>query len=166
MKTSLIIISALLVLSVFVPFFLFIYNSSKQSSKIKKQVKSITGSNNLNYSQYDIWHKNFIGITNNQSVTYANFKNSTPILVQANFIDIESCNIIKEYAAGKNKKNHLKRLGLELVYKQQTKPHAFFEFFDVDEDVTEDFEMQRIEKWQTLIKQHIATAHNSIKKAS
>lgn len=167
MKTSLIIISTLLVLSVFVPFLLFIFNGTKQTSKIKKQVKALTKNNGFNYKHQEIWRKNFIGISDKDSLAYIHFKDDKPFTVETKLSEIESSQIIKEHASSKNGKSHLKRLGIELNFKQRTKPNEFLEFFDVDKDVSEDFEIQRIEKWHSLIKQAISTNESLlIKKAS
>ncbi|NJX14147.1 hypothetical protein [Tamlana crocina] len=165
MKTSLIIISALLVLCVFVPFFLFIYNSSKHTSKIKQLVKSFSKSENHNYTAQEFWRKNFIGITENNVLTVAQIKDDVPQIFETNLNEIASCKVIKEYAASKDHKSHLKSLGLELKYKQASLQPLFIQFFDVDLDVTEDFEMQRIEKWHELINQAVAK-RELIKKAS
>lgn len=166
MKTSVIIISVLLVLSVFVPFFLFIYNGSKQTIKIKKQVKTLLKNSYLNYGQQEIWRKNFMGInSNDQILTYINFKTAQPSITNINFNELENCKIVNTHTSGKGKNRSLKQLGLELTLKPG-KNKTTICFFDKDEDVTEDYEMQRIEKWHTLIKQAITPANSLIKQAS
>ena len=45
----------------------------------------------------------------------------------------------------------LKDLYLEIAFKSTNKPNVIINFFNVDADLIEDFELQRIEKWQKLI---------------
>lgn len=158
MKTSLIIISVLLVLCVFLPFIIFIYNGTKNTSSIKKQAKLLIQNNGITYAHKEIWRKNFIGISNdNKIITYIKFNSDkSNIIDNINSNDIKQCNIIKNYNNGANKVPYLKSLGLEFIYKSSTSPNLIITFFNVDDDLSEDFELQRIEKWQALIKNTIS----------
>ncbi|MEN3323921.1 hypothetical protein VP395_09290 [Mariniflexile soesokkakense] len=153
MKTSLIIISTLLVLSVFVPFMLFIYNGVKNTVSIKKQANALIKSKGLVYDPQEIWRKNFIGITNNNTIlTYIKFSSEKPSVVSdINLNEIKQCSIIKNHNNGANKSLFLKSLDLEFVYKSSARPNLIIAFFNIDDDLTEDFELQRIEKWHKLI---------------
>lgn len=153
MKTSLVIISTLLVLSVLVPFILFIYNSSKTSVRIKKQSQSLLKSNGIVYDTTEIWRKNFIGISNDKkTVTYINFSKDIPAIINISLEDIKQCNIVKGFNTGSNNSQSLKNLELEFVSKSGQKSNASINFFNIDDDLREDFEMPRIEKWQQLVK--------------
>ena len=158
MKTSLVIISALLVLSVFLPFIIFIYNGTKNTSSIKKQAKLLIQNNGITYMHKEIWRKNFIGISNdNKIITYIKFNSDkSSVIDNINSNDIKQCNIIKNYNNGANKVSYLKSLGLEFIYKSSTNPNLIIPFFNVDDDLSEDFELQRIEKWHALIKNTIS----------
>lgn len=157
MKTSLVIISTLLVLSVFVPFIIFIYNGAKNTVSIKKQSHLLIKNNGVIYGSKDIWRKNFIGISNdNKILTYINFKQDKPVIDNISLTDIKQCHIIKGYNSNSsNKTASLKHLDLEFVYKSVSKPNVIINFFNIDNDLSEDFELQRIEKWHTLIKNAI-----------
>lgn len=156
MKTSLVVISTLLVLSVFVPFIIFIYNGTKNTVSIKKQSLLLIKNNGVIYSAKDVWRKNFIGISNdNKIVTYINFKQDTPLITNVFLADLKQCHIIKSYNNSTNKTLPLKSLDLELVYKSAAKANVIINFFNIDDDLSEDFELQRIEKWQALIKNAI-----------
>ncbi|MFG6685458.1 hypothetical protein ACGK9U_02660 [Mariniflexile sp. HNIBRBA6329] len=159
MKISLIIISTLLVLSVFLPFILFIYNGTKNTVSIKKQANALVKNNGITYSQKEVWRKNFIGISSdNKALTSIKFNTKNPSVVSdINLNEVKQCNIIKNYNNGANKSLSLKNLGLELVYKSSAKPNVIINFFDIDEDFSEDFELQRIEKWHELIKNAISS---------
>lgn len=167
MKISLILISTLLVLSVFVPFLLFIYNGAKNTGSIKKRASTLTKNNGLIYSLKEVWRKNFIAITSdNKTITSIIFNSdNTHIMTDINLNDVKACNIIKNQNQGPNKSLSLKSLSLEFIYKSSGKPNTIVSFFDIDEDLIEDFELQRIEKWQALIKAGITEQH-AIKMAS
>lgn len=158
MKISLMIISTLLVLSVFLPFILFIYNGTKNTISIKKQANALIKNNGIVYGDKDVWRKNFIGISNdNKVVTSIKFSAKTlGIVSDINLNEVKQCNIIKNYDNGANKSMSLKSLSLELVYKSSSKPNIVINFFNIDDDLSEDFEMQRIEKWHGLIKNAIS----------
>lgn len=156
MKTSLMIISTLLILSVFVPFLLFVYNGAKNSSSTKKQAKSITKNNGITYKAEEVWRKNFIGISNDdKTLTYINLKLAKPFISSVSLLDLKQCHVIKDYNKGANKVVSLKSVDLELIYKSSATPNVVINFFDIDEDLAEDFEIQRIEKWQALVKNAI-----------
>lgn len=153
MKTSLIIISTLLILSVFIPFIIFIYKGASNTSSVKKQANLLLKNNGIIYSVTDVWRKNFIAISNdNKSVTYIHFKLNIPFIITLNLQDIKECRIIKNYINVSNKSTSLKSLDLEFIYKSPTNPTITINFFNVDDDLSEDFEWQRIEKWQQLVK--------------
>lgn len=156
MKTSLVIISTLLILSVFLPVILFIYNGRKNTSNIKKQINALIKGNGITYSHKEIWRKNFIGMSNNnKTLTYIHFKLGKPFVGNINLSDIKQCQIIKNIDGGRGKPTNLKSLDLELTYKLPKNPNVIINFFNIDDDLTEDLELQRIEKWYTLIQNAI-----------
>jgi len=153
MKTSLVIISTLLVLCVLVPFILFIYNSSKTSGNIKKQSQLLLKTNGIVYGMTDIWRKNFIGISKDKkTLTSINFNKDVPSLNTISLADIKQCNLVKKYNTNANKTQTLQNLDLELVSKSTAKPNLIINFFNLDQDIREDFESPRIEKWHQIIK--------------
>lgn len=167
MNTSLILISTLLVLSVFLPFLLFIYNSAKNTKSIKYQANELIKNKDITYNAKETWRKNFIAISNASNIiTSIQFgADTSQIIIDINLNDVKACNIIKNYSQGTNKSPSLHNLGLEFIYKASGKPHTPIPFFDIDEDLTEDFELQRIEKWHELIKNALNNT-NTMKMAS
>ncbi|WP_100610370.1 hypothetical protein [Confluentibacter lentus] len=160
MKTSLIVISALLVLSVFVPFVLFIYKGAKNTISIKKQSSLLIKDNGIVYSAKEIWRKNFIGISSdNKVLTYIHFKKEVPFVTNISLIELKECHIVGNYKNSANKAISIKNLDLELVFKSAGKPNLIINFFNIDDDLSEDFELQRIENWQSLIKKAIVEPH-------
>jgi len=152
MKTPLVIISTLLVLAVIVPFIIFIYKSSTSSGSIKKQSQLLLKNNGITYATTEVWRKNFIGISiDKNTLTHIGFKKAIPSLNNISLSDIKQCNIIKNYNNSSSTPT-LKNLDLELVSKLASKTHVIINFFNLDEDLIQDFDVQRIEKWQQLIK--------------
>ena len=153
MKISIILISTLLTLFVFFPLFLFIYNGIKNSSNIKHRIESLIKNNNIIYAAKEIWHHNFIGISNDKTkLTYIHFNDDKPKISTIDLTEIKECNILKTHVKGKEKLISLQSLNLEFIYKTSNKPNEIINFFNLDEDLGEDYELQRAEKWQRIIK--------------
>ena len=166
MKISLILISTLLTLSVFFPLFLFIYNGFKNTSNIKKRMNSIIKNIGISYAEKEIWHNNFIGISNDKTkITYVHFKTDQPTISTIDLTEIKECHILKSQVKEKEKVIRLKNLDLEFIYKASNKPNVIINFFNLDEDLSEDYELKRVEKWQQIIKMSLPE-QAIIKKAS
>lgn len=166
MKISVVIISTILTLSVFIPFLLFIYNGTHNTSNTKKHITLFLKENGLIYSLKEIWRKNFIGISDdNKILTYLTSKGEEFISANVNLADLKQCNIIKHYNKAKDNVVSLKSLELELVFRASANKNILIPFFDIDEDLSEDFEIQRIAKWHDLISKSIPS-QTITKKAS
>jgi hypothetical protein len=166
MKISLIIISTLLTFSVFFPLFLFIYNGFKNTSNIKHRIESLIKNNGIIYTTKETWHHNFIGISNdNTKLTYVHFNTDEPKISTIDLTEIKECHILKSQVKEKEKIIRLKNLDLEFIYKASNKPNVIINFFNLDEDLSEDYELKRVEKWQQIIKMSLPE-QAIIKKAS
>ena len=166
MKISLIIISTLLTFSVFFPLFLFIYNGFKNTSNIKHRIESLLKNNGIIYTTKETWHHNFIGISNdNTKLTYVHFNTDEPKISTIDLTEIKECHILKSQVKEKEKIIRLKNLDLEFIYKASNKPNVIINFFNLDEDLSEDYELKRVEKWQQIIKMSLPE-QAIIKKAS
>ena len=166
MKISLIIISILLTFSVFFPLFLFIYNGFKNTSNIKHRIESLIKNNGILYTTKETWHHNFIGISNdNTKLTYVHFNTDEPKISTIDLTEIKECHILKSQVKEKEKIIRLKNLDLEFIYKASNKPNVIINFFNLDEDLSEDYELKRVEKWQQIIKTSLPE-QVMIKKAS
>jgi hypothetical protein len=153
MKTSLIIVSTLLTLSVFIPFFYFIYNGLKNTNNTSKKAAILLTNNGITYSVKDIWHNYYIGLSDDKkTLTYMNVSTQNPININILLSEIKQCNIIRNNTKGKDNVISLHSLHLEFQYKSTNKPNLIVSFYNTDDDLLEDFEMQRIEKWQEIIK--------------
>jgi hypothetical protein len=152
MKISIVVLSTILILSVFLPFLLFIYNGTSNTSSTKKNIAFLIKDNGIVYSLKEIWRKNFIGISNdNKILTYISSISEQASINNINIEDLKQCNIIKQYKKDKDNVVRLKSLDLELIYKLPVSKNLTIPFFNIDDDLIEDFEIQRIEKWHNLI---------------
>ncbi|MGK0253322.1 MAG: hypothetical protein ACI9OE_000790 [Mariniflexile sp.] len=166
MKTSIVILSSILILSVFLPFLLFVLNGTKNTASTKKHINSLLKDNGIVYGIKEIWRKSFIGISDNNNIlTYVYFELGKPTAININVAEIKQCHVIKNYNYDKKKIASLKSQYLELSYKSSSKLNTTINFYNVDDDLSEDFELQRIEKWHKLITSLIPE-QQVIKKAS
>ncbi|WP_445733543.1 hypothetical protein [Mariniflexile sp.] len=160
MKTSVVILSIILTLSVFLPFLYFILNGTRNTVSTKKLINSSLKDSGIVYGLKEIWRKNFIGISNDHKIlTNVYFETGHPIIININIAEIKQCHVVKNYNYDKKKITGLKNLHLEISYKSSGKSNTIINFFDVDTDLIEDFELQRIEKWQKLIADAILEQH-------
>jgi len=137
---------------VFFPLFLFIYNGFKNTSNIKHRIESLLKNNGIICTTKETWHHNFIGISNdNTKLTYVHFNTEQPKISTIDLTEIKECHILKSQFKERNKIIRLQNLDLEFIYKTSNKPHEIINFFNLDEDLSEDYELQRIEKWHKLI---------------
>jgi len=151
---------------VFFPLFLFIYNGFKNTSNIKHRIESLLKNNGIIYATKETWHHNFIGISNdNTKLTYVHFNTDEPKISTIDLTEIKECHILKSQVKEKEKVIRLKNLDLEFIYKASNKPNVIINFFNLDEDLSEDYELKRVEKWQQIIKMSLPE-QVMIKKAS
>ncbi|HEY5686686.1 MAG TPA: hypothetical protein VIS27_00090 [Yeosuana sp.] len=129
-------------------------------------MNSLIKNNGISYAEKEIWHNNFIGISNDKTkITYVHFKTDQPTISTIDLTEIKECHILKSQFKERDKIIRLQNLDLEFIYKTSNKPHEIINFFNLDEDLSEDYELQRIEKWRQIIKTSI-TEQVIIKKAS
>lgn len=166
MKISILLLSIILTASVFLPFFIFIYNGTKNTSSTKKQIASLIKNNGLAYSIKEIWRKNFIGLSDdNKILSFINTSGEQPVVFNIKLEDLKQCAIVRDYNKDKNGVLNLKSIDLEITFRTSANKNMTIPFFNIDEDLIEDFENQRIEKWHALILKAIPT-QKAIKLAS
>ena len=152
MKTSVSIISIILVLSVFLPFLYFIYNGLKNSNTISKKIEALVKANNFTYSIKDFWHNNFIGLSDDKKIlTYISIKDQNPINIDILLDELLHCDILNIQVKGRNKTMYLDRLDLKFLFKSSEKPSIILNFYNSNDDLVEDYELKRIEKWHQII---------------
>ena len=133
---------------------------------IKNRIDSLIKNNGIIYTTKETWHHNFIGISNdNTKLTYVHFNTDEPKISTIDLTEIKECHILKSQVKEKEKIIRLKNLDLEFIYKASNKPNVIINFFNLDDDLSEDYELKRVEKWQQIIKTSLPE-QVMIKKAS
>ncbi len=154
MNTSLLIVSIILVCSVFLPFFLIDRTGKSAAGHRKKQFKMATAKNKLTLSEQEIWGKSFIGIDQNQrKLLFMNVEGEAQLekLIDLNLV--RDCKINTTYKKSTLKNHHemiLLTLDLEIHYIKSEKVELL-NFFDIDCPYKEDYELNRAEKWKGII---------------
>lgn len=166
MKIPLTLLEILVVASVFIPFFIFIYKGLTSTNSINKKAESLLKSNGLIYPLKEAWNNKFIGITEDKTtVTYISFKEEAPLLINFNRSEIIACELIADYKTDRDKVTRLKHLDLLVRFNEANKEAVTIKFYDSDEGFIEDYELQRIEKWQAII-ESLITKGAALKRAS
>ncbi|MBK5214763.1 MAG: hypothetical protein JJE55_14010 [Flavobacteriaceae bacterium] len=167
MKISMSVVIILTTLCCVLPYIWFVFIAKNEAQKIKKLVKDAIKKENVSFNTKEQWHNNLIGIDETKNLLLFVKMNSqeTPF-VRIDFSELKSCRInIKSRDFKKEKKweTELQALDLELTFFSE-KEAIILNFYDMNDDFTEYYEMKRIEKWQALIQQKINTY--SIKKSA
>ena len=158
MKSSILILSIILIITLFSPFIYFMLKGLKNKSSAKKHINDLLKDNGIVYDQKEFWRKSFIGLSaDKKTVTFIQLHEGKPVVNSISLEDVKHCNIIRsnerENAVG------LKNLDLEFVFKTAGKPQVRINFFNIDTDLNEDFELHRIETWHALIKNAMTQPH-------
>ncbi|MGB5556067.1 MAG: hypothetical protein WBM83_15535 [Flavobacteriaceae bacterium] len=153
MQTTFIILSLALVAMVFVPFFLMSSIGKKETKKLKSIGKTSVSSHNLKISQQEIWADHYLGIdTDQKKLLYLQVNESDKKELLIDLKTVKDCNKIEKIQAIKTKdkiENRLERLDLEVIFKNGTK--TLLNFYDSEKMYSEDYEVNRLEKWKQLI---------------
>jgi hypothetical protein len=149
------------------PYIWFVFIAKNDTQKLKKLIKVAVKKENVSFSIKEQWNNNLIGIDETKNLLLFIKVNSpeTPFL-RIDISELQSCRInikSRDYKKEKKRETELQALDLQLTFFSE-KEAISLNFYDVNDDFTEYFEMQRIEKWQALI-QHQINSY-SIKKTA
>ena len=158
MKTSELVITILItILSIF-PFVWFTYLGRKRMSKAKKAIDELTKAQNLNFHLKEQWNNSFIGIDEQKKVLfYTKVKSEENESFRIDLNDVKSCKILKDtrdYRREKKIESELQKLDLELEL--YGKPNLNINLYNIEDKLSEDFEMKRAELWQRNIFKNIS----------
>lgn len=166
MKISFTLLAILVVLSVVIPFLIFVFKGLNSTSKTKQKAENLIKSSNYKYEKTEVWNNKFIGITKDKTVfTYIHFKDENTIYKNINVSEIQSCESISNYKTDRDKVIRLKNLDLKISFKSNNKEPLLLCFYDTNEGFIEDYESRRIENWESIVKTEL-NKREAIKKAS
>ncbi len=153
MDTSFVTVCLIVVGSVFIPFFLFSSAGRNGRKKIKAQIKLVVTQNNLNISESENWGNMYIGLDTEQGkFLFLKLQASENLEQLIDLNTISGCQITEKRKVIKThgkKEMLLEKLDLKILHKNGD--NLILNFYDMDEDRKEDFELQRIEKWKALV---------------
>lgn len=157
MDTSFIVVCLIVVSSVFIPFYLFIFAGQSGRKKMKANIKEMVAKYNLNIAESENWGNTYIGLdTNQKKFLFLKITASESLeqLVDLNTVNgfqiLEKRKLIKTKGG---KEPLLEKLDLEVSLKNSE--HILLNFYDADQTLQEDFELQRIQKWKAILIGHI-----------
>lgn len=169
MNTSTILISILLILAIFVPF--FILNSSGKGGlkAISKKIKEIAKEGHLKFDLKERWADSIIAIDRTKKIlVFAKMVNDEAVVEKIDLEQVSKSAIQRKLLPEKSNtgnSNVLQRLDLEITFLGNEKKAKLLNFYDIDSSFTEDYEMQRAEKWNTVINEAVKSVSKEKKVA-
>lgn len=158
MKISMSLIIILTTIFCVLPYIWFVFIAKTKSNKIKNLINNALQREDVQFNTTEKWNNNFIGIEEAKNLLLFLKMNSQEIpFVRIGLDELKSCQIkikSREYIKEKKRETELQSLDLELTYYTEKEP-VILNFYDMNDEFTEDFEMKRIEKWQGLIQHQI-----------
>ena len=159
MKLSVIIIDLILILSISLPYYLFIHAGRKGRQGRKKIINKIIQTQGILPNIQEQWGNSYIGIDSlGNSLIHIRFLNQGTAEKIIPLDKVRDCSLIKEFKRiqhGKGKEDVLNLLAIELLYHNPKTPSERVILYDAASMTGEDYEMQRAEKWLGFIKEHL-----------
>ncbi len=128
------------------------YNTKKIENKFKDAIKRV----NLNFNIKEQWNNKLIGIDTSKNILiYMKLIDQEVSVIQIDLNQIKSGHInkqTKEVKKEKKTETELQSLDLELSFLLKSEITTL-NLYDINDQLSEYFEMNRAEKWQRLIEQ-------------
>lgn len=161
MKLSVIIIDLILILSISLPYYLFIRAGRNGKKTRNKTINHINRNKGILPNIQEQWGNYYIGIDSlENSLIYIQFSNQEAVEKLILLDKVRDCSLIQEFKRikkGKGKEDVLNYLAIELRYHHPATQATRVDFYDAAAMTGEDYEMQRAGKWLGVIKEHLKT---------
>lgn len=169
MDLGLVIISLILVASVFLPFFIIDFSGKSGIKQMRKLFKLEQTKNNIKISEQENWGNCFIGVDKEQKkMIFMKFIDAEPLTHIVDLSKVYSCEIESKVATIKTKskkENILQKLNLIISSFEGKTSELILNFYDAEGIYGEDYENARAEKWRTIIKASMNSVVPGIKAA-
>ncbi len=158
MITGMTALDILIVTTIFLPFILLARLGKKSKRKLYKQFKDSAQKNGLIISEKEFWANAYIGIDCEKKVLL--FIRSEDGSLDEKLIDlnkVKECKVITsvENIRTKNtKQGILEKVGLQIYFTGKDTTMDLLNFYDYNRIYSEDFEVQRAEKWKKTINEN------------
>ena len=169
MDLELVIISLILVASVFVPFFIIDLSGKSGIKQMRKLFKQEQVKYNLKLTEQENWGNTFIGVDKEQrKMLFMKFMEAEPTFHFIDLDKIQSCQIDSKVETIKTKikkENILQKLNLKITLLNAKGPEVILNFYDTEGIYGEDFEMARAEKWKMILQKNMSSMSSGKKAA-
>lgn len=157
MKISMTVIIIITTLFCLLPYVWFIMSGQTTLKKKEKQFTNIIKDLNLSFDIKEQWNNNFIGYCQAKNVLiFIKLNNEEHKLFTIELKHIKNCQIhaTTQMLVKDNKSvSNLDTVDLEVIMQGNQAP-LILNFYDSNEEFTEDLELKRAQKWEALIKQN------------
>ena len=164
MFLSLNIVMLVVILIVIVPFAWFIWADKLTINKKKKAVQKIANAQDVSLSESEFWNNSCLAYDAQKNVLlYVNVGDSETVVKKIKLDEVKKCainRINKDYKNGDQHYSEMARLELELTFVSNAAPLTI-PLYDVNENFSQNHEMDRAEKWLTFINTHKFTRQHS-----
>jgi len=152
MDTSLVIMFLIVMGSIFIPYFFFTSAGQSEGKKIETKIKQAISENNLTISESESWCGRYLGIdTIQRKVLFLKIAQSENQIHLLDLNTIKECKILERRKVLKIKDKKEKTLeNLDLEVTLNNRDILLLNFYD-DQDLKENFELRRIEKWKSIV---------------
>lgn len=157
MKISMMVMMIFTTLFCLVPYIWFIFIGQKNIKKKKKQFTNTIKDLNLSFTVKEQWNNNFIGYDESHNMLiFIKLNNQEFNILKIQLKLLKSCqiNVTTQTIVNNHKSvSKLQSLDLELTMQSNDVP-LILNFYDSQEEFSEDLELRRAQKWESLIKQN------------
>lgn len=156
MKLSMTVVIIFTTLSCVLPYLWFILIGKNNSKKNEKLFKDVIKGEDVSFNTKEQWNNNFIGIDESKNILmFIKLMNQEASFLKVDLNQLKSCQInrkTRDFKKEKKMESELQSLDLELTLSSKSET-LILHFYDISDEFSEDLELKRAEKWQTLIQQ-------------
>lgn len=149
-----IIITTVLCLLPFVWFMLIGKNNTRKKEKLFKDALK---AENVSLSNKEQWNNSFIGLDTSKNIlVFIKMVDQAPTIHKIDISQIKNCDInrkTRDFKKDKKMESELQSLSLEITTHSDSEPITLL-FYDINDQLQEDFEMKRAETWRELIQKN------------
>ncbi len=137
------------------PFILMLNGRKKRERLILQSISAIANNLNCKISQYELYEEFAIGL--DETANYLFFLTKTKdkeVAQYLNLTEIKSCKVVKTERNIGNKLNNyttIENLGLHFSFFNKNNPDIILTFYDAEENMELNGEVQTIEKWAKIV---------------
>lgn len=157
MKISMSVIYAITTLLCVLPIIWLIIIGKSSAKKNAKLITNALKDEKLSFTKTEQWNKNFLGFDLNKNILiFIKIINEETKLIKIDLNTVKSCQINKknrDFKKDSTLEPELQSLEIELFFTKKNES-VTLNLYNIDDEYTQDSEVERAEIWQTLILQN------------